>query len=223
VEQCLDTVCTSWAHGTVPYPETFMKVVVNTLYAVAMLLLASGSSAQNAPPPGDVAMCAICHGAHGEGSPAGVPRLAGQNPQYLGHALSLFKAGTRASPIMQSIAKGLSDETINALAQYYSGQRGAPVEAQSAFSPELVHAGEQVVESGPAPCFSCHGAGGKGNGARYPGIAGQPERFLVDRLHEFQRRAREGSSPPGTMTAVSTLLSEDQIESSAAYLSRLQR
>ena len=200
-----------------------MKGITESVCAVALLVLAGESRAQSVTPPPGVAVCASCHGAHGEGSPAGAPRLAGQNVAYMSHALSMFKAGTRASPIMQPIAKGLSDESISELTEFFSSQSAPAVVTPTAVSPQLVRAGQEVVEAGPAPCFSCHGAAGRGSGARYPGIAGQPERFLVDRLHEFQRRAHEGDPKPGTMTAVSTLLSEDQIESSAAYLSRLPR
>ncbi|WP_236002155.1 c-type cytochrome [Paraburkholderia elongata] len=37
-------------------------------------------------------------------------------------------------------------------------------------------------------CFSCHAAGGKGNGARFPSIAGEPAAFAVAHLHEFKAR-----------------------------------
>ena len=47
------------------------------------------------------ATCAACHGAQGEGSATGAPRLAGQNAQYLERALTMLKEGTRTSSIMQ--------------------------------------------------------------------------------------------------------------------------
>ena len=73
-----------------------------------------------------------------------------------------------------------------------------------------------------ALCITCHGAHGKGNGARFPSIAGQPAQFVTDRLHEFQARARAKAPQPGTMTAVAATLDESQIQASAAYLSRLE-
>jgi cytochrome c553 len=84
-------------------------------------------------------------------------------------------------------------------------------------------AGTQLAETGAAPdvpaCFSCHAAGGKGNGARFPGIAGDPAAFVVARLHEFQARAKGKTPAPGSMTAVAATLSDTQIEEAAAYLS----
>jgi cytochrome c553 len=162
---------------------------------------------------------------HGEGAASGVPRLAGQNADYMSHALSMFKDGTRASAIMQPIARTLDDAQIRGLADYFSKQDAPLAHTAPSASPELVLAGKQLAESGApnvAACFSCHGAQGKGDGARFPGIASQPAQFVIDRLHRFQERAREKAPDPGTMTAVSTTLNEQQIEGAAAYLSQLE-
>ena len=171
----------------------------------------------------DVALCGACHGMRGEGQPAGGARLAGQNADYLAHALSMFKAGTRKSAIMRPIAAGLSDAQMRALAVHFSQQQ-APVPASgTAFSPALVSRGRQLAEAGAAnlaPCFSCHGAKGQGVGARFPGITGQPAQFVIARIHEFQARARNAAPKPGTMTAVAAMMSESQTRAAAAYLSQ---
>jgi cytochrome c553 len=90
-----------------------------------------------------------------------------------------------------------------------------------------VAAGEHLAQFGDganlAACFSCHAAGGQGNGARFPSIAGQPATFVVARLHEFQERAKKGTPKPGSMTAVAAEMSDTQIETAAAYLSTLPR
>ena len=156
---------------------------------------------------------------HLAGSSSGAPRLAGQYPDYMGHALAMFKAGTRASPIMQPIAKSLSDVEIQPLADYFSKQSAPLVDARTHASPQLLRAGKLLAETGSTSCFECHGPGGVGNGARYPSIAGQTAQFITDRILEFQARAREKAPAPGSMTAVSTTLSGDQIQSAAAYLS----
>ena len=201
-----------------------MKIVANALFTVAVLFVATpDGAAQSAASPSGAAVCASCHGAHGEGSTTGAPRLAGQNPQYMSHALSMFKAGSRASPIMQPIAQGLTDADMDVLTRYFSNQTPPLADTRSPVSPATALAGKQLAETGPAACFSCHGAGGQGNGTRFPSIAGQPAQFITERIHEFQQRARQKTPQPGTMTAVSTTLSEDQIKASAAYLSRLSR
>jgi cytochrome c553 len=171
----------------------------------------------------DAVMCGACHGMRGEGAPTGVPRLAGQNADYLAHALSLFKAGTRKSAIMQPIAGGLSDAQIRALAVHFSQQEVPVPRAAAALSPALMAAGQRLAEAGAtnvAPCFSCHGAKGEGTDAHFPGIAGQPAQFVIDRIHEFQARARNAVPQPGTMTAVAAMMGESQVEAAAAYLSQ---
>lgn len=156
-----------------------------------------------------------------------MPRLAGQNSDYLAHALSMFKAGTRASPIMQSVAHNLSDSDMRQLADYFAAQQPPLAPATQAPQPAEVQAGEHLAQFGDggnvAACFSCHAAGGIGNGARFPRIAGQPASFTVARLHEFQGRAKNGGAKPGTMTAVAAQMSDAQIEAAAAYLSTLSR
>ena len=200
--------------------------VIARIVATASVFLASHAPSALADPAAQLAAskCTACHGVHGEGAPNGVPRLAGQNADYMNHALSMFKAATRASPIMQPIARDLSDTQIRQLADYFSSQRAPRLATAVSTATGSVLAGQQLAEKGAAnvgACFSCHGAQGKGSGARFPAIAGQPAQFLVDRLHEFQARARAKVPQPGTMTAVAATLDESQIQAAAAFLSRL--
>ena len=194
---------------------TFSRI----LTTAALLLLAGACQAAPA-----VDACLACHGVAGQGSLAGAPRLAGKNPEYLAHALSMFKAGTRASDTMQAVARELSDSDMRALADYFSKLQ-PPRPAAPTPAPQLLAAGKQLAEAGAGPelaaCFSCHGAGGKGNGARFPGIAAESTAFLVNRLHAFQARAKAGVPAPGSMTEVSSHLSESQVQQAAAYLSQL--
>lgn len=208
-----------------------------TARVVYVLVLATGTlfgaapaiadPAAATPRDGLIATCAACHGARGEGSVAvAAPRLAGQDAEYLAHALSMFKAGSRASSIMQPVARTLSDADMQAVAGYFAAQH-PPVVAQEQPQADEARAGAQLAQfgdgTGVAACFSCHAAGGRGNGARFPSIAGQPASFTVARLHEFQARAAQGGAKPGTMTAVAAHLSEAQIVDAAAYLSTLPR
>jgi cytochrome c553 len=143
----------------------------------------------------------------------------------MNHALSMFKMGTRASAIMQPIARTLSDTQTRQLADYFSNQSAPRVNVAASASPQLVLAGKQLAENGAAnvaPCFGCHAAAGKGNGARFPGIAAEPALFVTNRLHEFQARAQGKPPEPGTMTAVAATLDEKQIAAAAAYLSQLE-
>jgi cytochrome c553 len=201
--------------------------VTASIVATASVFLASHPTSALADPAArvDASKCTACHGMRGEGAPSGVPRLAGQNADYINHALSLFKTGARASAIMQPIARNLGDLQIRELADYFSDQRVPQLDTAVPESNESVLAGRQIAEKGAAKvaaCFSCHGAQGKGNGARFPSIAAQPAQFVIDRLHEFQARAQGTTPQPGTMTAVAARLDEEQIQAAAAYLAQLE-
>ncbi len=65
------------------------------------------------------ARCAGCHGPQAQGM-GKFPRLAGQNPSYIQRQLVVFRAASkrRSSPLMQAMAKGLTDVEIVGLAHY---------------------------------------------------------------------------------------------------------
>ncbi|MBI4996004.1 MAG: cytochrome c4 [Rhodocyclales bacterium] len=73
-----------------------------------------------------VPACLGCHQAQGAGF--GIyPRIGGQNAEYVRQQLKSFAAGERSNDIsrfMRTTAKRLSDEEINAVAQYLVGLGG---------------------------------------------------------------------------------------------------
>jgi cytochrome c553 len=65
--------------------------------------------------------CARCHGFDGASDGSGAfPRLDGQSAQYLAEQLRHFASGARQNALMQPIAKGLKDDEIEAVSQYYA-------------------------------------------------------------------------------------------------------
>ena len=69
-----------------------------------------------------VAACASCHGANGNGIPAQFPRIAGQHQDYTVAQLQAFKGGARKNSIqMSTLAKRMSDEEMQAVADYIAG------------------------------------------------------------------------------------------------------
>ena len=170
----------------------------------------STATAQHTAPDAQmpsIATCVACHGALGAGTATGGPRLAGKNPDYLAHALSMFKAGTRSSAVMQAVAHNLSDSDMRELAEFFSKQHPPLAAGAQPPSQALVVAGKELAEMGagsdiPA-CFSCHAAGGKGNGARFPSIAGQPAARAaeprgawIEHTGDAPRPAEIGSTAP---------------------------
>jgi cytochrome c553 len=69
------------------------------------------------------ARCAGCHGADGLGVGT-FPALAGKDADYLAKSLQDFKSGARVNPMMNTIAKSLSDQDIADLAAHYASLKG---------------------------------------------------------------------------------------------------
>ena len=78
---------------------------------------------------GKVAMCIGCHGIpeYRTAFPEvyRVPKLGGQNQQYLENALHAYKKGDRHFETMHAIAASLSDQDIADIAAYYAAQTPA--------------------------------------------------------------------------------------------------
>src|SRR5262245_47724986 len=91
----------------------------------ALMLLAApvGALGRGTHPARDLAAaCASCHGSGGA-SVQGMPYLAGQSRSYIVERMHEFKSGKRPSTVMHQIARGYTDEQIEALAAYFSAQR----------------------------------------------------------------------------------------------------
>ncbi len=126
----------------------------------------------------DVAVCAGCHGAKGEGNQAiGAPRLAGQDAAYLERQLQNFKAGRRAyhsddktGAVMRPVTGGLSDTDIHLLAERYHRMtiETTPVKIANQGS---VQAGKSLYVT---TCSSCHGLQAQG----YPQLRAPNPQYL---------------------------------------------
>jgi cytochrome c553 len=68
--------------------------------------------------------CAACHGQNGISVSPGWPTLAGQHEDYLVHALTQYRDGTRKDPVMGPLAANLSDADIAALAAWFASLEG---------------------------------------------------------------------------------------------------
>jgi cytochrome c553 len=64
--------------------------------------------------------CQACHGTDGNPTDPQYPRLAGQYRDYLEQAMTDYKSGARANPIMLLNVQPLSKQDIADLAAYYA-------------------------------------------------------------------------------------------------------
>ena len=73
-----------------------------------------------------VPACASCHGPTGDGLPVKYPRLGGQHTEYVLNQLRQFRLGARANDeakVMRTIAAKLTDQEMEAVADYIQGLR----------------------------------------------------------------------------------------------------
>ena len=111
--------------------ESKQRALAPTFALALLLLCASPICATRAVAADDAGKkksddaCASCHGAGGNKpvTPE-TPRLAGQQYGYLVQALNDYRNGTRTNPIMNALAKPLTEKEIRDLAGYFSRQHG---------------------------------------------------------------------------------------------------
>jgi sulfide dehydrogenase cytochrome subunit len=96
------------------------------VFAVVCMSLAGPAAAQSSAsaaregPPG-AAACSGCHAPAQLGSP--VPPIRGRDPKEIVQAMQDFRAGKRATTIMDRIAKGFSDDETQAIAAWLAAQK----------------------------------------------------------------------------------------------------
>jgi cytochrome c553 len=103
--------------------ETDMQAVAR--YLSGEEIKSTGHAIGTAPKAAQT--CVACHGNNGVNDGIGLlpeyPNLTGQHPDYIAYSLKAYRSGQRKNAVMAGMAAGLSDEDIEALAQYYGRQQ----------------------------------------------------------------------------------------------------
>jgi len=90
--------------------------------AIAVVATAAAAAVASAEPPVGAAACSGCHPASARVlSP--VPRLAGVDQAAIVRALLEFRSGQRPATVMDRIAKGFTDDEIQAIAAWFATQK----------------------------------------------------------------------------------------------------
>src|SRR6202795_148008 len=108
-----------------------------------------------------IAYCKTCHGVSGQGFRGSypMPRLAGQQPEYLTNQLQAFIDRRPTNPVMVNVAHVLSPAMLKALAEHFKDLNPKPL---GGGPKELAPTGKKIYEDGvPSaevpPCATCHG------------------------------------------------------------------
>jgi len=137
--------------------------------------------------------CADCHQKDGNSSDGETPSIAGMSVDYFVEAIEGYKSGARPAmklknkkEDMKEVANELSDEDINALADYFAGQEYKPQKQK--FDPDLAKAGKKLHRRF---CDRCHSEGGSSAEDDTGILAGQPIAYLQYSLDSYASGKRE--------------------------------
>ena len=172
--------------------------------------------------------CKTCHGLSGQGFRGSypMPRLAGQQPEYIENQLQAFIDRRRNNPVMFNVAHVLSPPMLKALAEDFKNLDPKPL---GGASKENVAEGKKIYEEGipksdVPPCASCHGPDAKGRDA-FPRLAGQLHDYVFRKLTNWDKERGQDKAKPDTsaiMGPIAHNLTDAQIKAVAAYLSYLE-
>ena len=135
-----------------------------------------------------------------------VPKLEGQNPEYLAAALHGYRDGDRSHITMHDQASTLSDQDIANIAAYFAGKPLTPGGKAHGTVPKAAEL-----------CVSCHGQDGVAVASIYPSLAGQHQDYLVRAIEEY----RNGGRKNPVMKGFAQNLKSEDIAEIARYFSAL--
>ncbi len=172
--------------------------------------------------------CKDCHGPSAQGYRGymPIPRLAGQQPQYLENQLRAFIEHRRTNNIMFNVAHALKPGMVAAIAENFRKLNPPPIGG----APRgLVATGKNIFENGVpdanvAACAACHGPEATGSG-EIPRLAGQLYPYVIKELTGWGHERGQIPVRPDTsaiMSPVAHSLNKSQIEAVAAFVSELR-
>jgi cytochrome c553 len=90
---------------------------------LAVLFVTPAAHAQDTPARNLAAGCAICHGTDGRSIGKDIVPLAGLPREHIASQMRAFRDGQRPATVMHQIAKGYSDQQIDAMAAWFASQK----------------------------------------------------------------------------------------------------
>jgi cytochrome c553 len=211
------------AHRILPFVGLAILTIV-----FAATSRADAAAVSNSAVEAKLAYCQDCHGPLGQGYRGffPIPRLAGQQIEYLDNQLRAFVERRRPNPIMSNVAHVLSPDMITALATKFRDFNPKPL---GGGPKELVAKGERIFQDGVpeanvAACAACHGPKALGY-EQIPRLAGQLYRYIIKELTNWSKERGQNPAKLDTsfiMAPVAHSLTRSQVDAVAAYLSDLK-
>ncbi len=156
--------------------------------------------------------CAGCHGSDGNSPNPRIPSLAGQPADYLAKASLDYLYGLRGNELMRKALMGLDEQTIEAIANYFSEQRPDSRlfyvrDVSKRFDP--LGDGRRIASA----CDGCHGSEGNSRVKGVPSLTGLHVKYLFSATRDY----REGQRAHNTMKTMVAFLNDTSTEKVAFY------
>jgi cytochrome c553 len=90
---------------------------------LAAALASPAAQAQDTAARNLTAPCAICHGTDGRAVTKDIVPLAGLPREHIASQMRAFRDGQRPATVMHQIAKGYTDQQIDAMAAWFASQK----------------------------------------------------------------------------------------------------
>jgi cytochrome c553 len=190
-----------------------------SVLSAAALAVVSLTSAAPAAAAGDAARgkeigytCLGCHGieTYKNAYPTySVPKLRGQNHEYIVAALKEYRSGQRPHATMNAHATTLSDQDMLDVAAFLGGEELKPLDLKT----------DAIVGKPPASlavCVACHGQDGKGIMGIYPTLRGQHADYTERVLNDYI----SGSRRNGIMAPFASQLKPGDVREIARFFER---
>ena len=170
-------------------------------------ILGGSSIAQAAGPSASMLAytCAGCHGTDGSSVGPATPSIAATDPTYFTDVMIAYKKADRPSTVMTRIAKGYSEDEIEAMAKFFAEQKF--VRYPQKYDAAKAKRGKDLHEE---YCEKCHEDGGR-NPEDSSVLAGQWMPYLQIAMEEFLDGKRE--MPKKMKSKVETLIKKEGKES----------
>ncbi len=171
--------------------------------------------------------CTTCHGPSAQGFRGYyiMPRLAGQQTQYIENQLHAFIEQRRLNAVMKNVAHGITLDMIPALAARMHALNPPPLDGAPTGDVAL---GREIFANGlpdqnvPA-CSACHGPDAKGQ-REIPRLAGQLYWYVVYTLSIWSSERGQGGRQDISWIMRPTVadLTPKQVQALAEYVSALK-
>ena len=124
------------------------RALQTALFACGLVFTAAASAGGGASGSMLGNTCAGCHGTDGA-SVGPAPTIGGMSAEYLAETMKGFRSGDIRSTIMTRIAKGYSDDDIDAMAKYFASETCVEVSTEAI----QIHGGYGYTKDFPVEKF----------------------------------------------------------------------